>query len=185
MRKMARFETERAAKEYLIERIVAEAKRGGVPLTEVERKMLYFTESGWTLPNILEVNAAFERDYDDDEYERKIAELARRIEESDAAKGAQDQANWDAAVAKLSEGDHYLLVLIDTNLSTAGTDSSFWDRLAPWIPVADGRPQRKPGDFGRLILTAFIVIFGWALLNYLLRLIFSPDWKASIRHFLR
>ena len=87
---MARFETERAAKEYLIERIVAEAKRGGVPLTEVERKMLYFTESGWTLPNILEVNAAFERDYDDDEYERKIAELARRIEESDVVKGAQD-----------------------------------------------------------------------------------------------
>jgi len=42
---MARFETERAAKKYLIERIIAEAKREGVPLTKVERKMLYFTKS--------------------------------------------------------------------------------------------------------------------------------------------
>lgn len=182
---MAQFETERAAKEYLVERIVAEAKHEGVPLTEVERKMLYFTESGWTLPNILEVNAAFERDYDNDEYERKITGLAQRIEESDAAKGAQDQANWDAAVEKLSEGDHYLLVLIDANLSATGTTSPFWDRLAPWIPVADGRLQRKPGDFRRLILTAFILIFGWVLLDYLLGLIFGPDWREGIRHFLR
>lgn len=37
------------------------------------RKMLYFTESGWTLPDIMQVNEQFDREYDQDEYERKMA----------------------------------------------------------------------------------------------------------------
>ncbi len=36
----------REAKEFLASRIVAEAERENVPLSEIERKMLYFTESG-------------------------------------------------------------------------------------------------------------------------------------------
>ena len=61
------FRTQREAKEYLAERIVSEAVREGVPLSEIERKMLYFSETDWTLPNILEINAEFERDYDQNE----------------------------------------------------------------------------------------------------------------------
>ncbi len=38
-----RFSSSRAAKEYLIERIVAQAKQDGIELDEIERKMLYFT----------------------------------------------------------------------------------------------------------------------------------------------
>ncbi|HEX3353709.1 MAG TPA: hypothetical protein VHS34_12870 [Terriglobales bacterium] len=34
----------REAKEFLISEIVAEAQRENAPLSEVERKMLYFTE---------------------------------------------------------------------------------------------------------------------------------------------
>ena len=41
------------AKESLISKIVAEAQRENAPLSEIERKMLYFTESGWTLPDII------------------------------------------------------------------------------------------------------------------------------------
>jgi hypothetical protein len=78
--------TEREAKEYLAERIAAEAAREGKPLTEIERKMLYFTETGWTLPDMIQVNAEFERrDYDYDTYERKILGLAREIEKPSAS----------------------------------------------------------------------------------------------------
>jgi hypothetical protein len=143
---MTQFETDREAKEYLAERIVAQAKREGNPLTEVERKMLYFSETAWTLPNILEVNAEFERDYDNDEYERKIAGLAQRIRESNKAQGDEDPTTWDLAVEKLSEGDHYLLVLIDSRL------------------VSAGEPVRPPGDFLRLILTALACTFGLLIL---------------------
>ena len=56
-------------------RIVAEAQREGVSLSEIERKMLYFSETDWTLPDIDKVSEAFEREYDNDEYEKKITSL--------------------------------------------------------------------------------------------------------------
>jgi hypothetical protein len=107
-----RFRTIREAKDYLAGRIADEAKREGTPLTEVERKMLYFTETGWTLPDMKEVSAEFDRDYNQEEYERKIAGLVGRIQASDEAQSELEQGTWDRAVEKLSEGDHYLIVLI-------------------------------------------------------------------------
>jgi len=65
------------AKEFLISQIVEESVRERVPLSEIERKMLYFTESEETLPDIYEVNDQFEREYDSSEYEKKIANLLR------------------------------------------------------------------------------------------------------------
>ena len=46
IRHMKAFHSGQEAKEFLISEIVAEAQRENVPLSEVERKMLYFTESG-------------------------------------------------------------------------------------------------------------------------------------------
>jgi hypothetical protein len=46
---MSRSSTERPAKEFLIEEVVREASHEGVPLCEIERRMLFFSESGWTL----------------------------------------------------------------------------------------------------------------------------------------
>jgi hypothetical protein len=52
---MKAFHSGREAKEFLISRIVEEAQRENIPLSEIERKMLYFTESGWTLPDIMKL----------------------------------------------------------------------------------------------------------------------------------
>jgi hypothetical protein len=147
-RKMATCEKERDAKEYLVSRIVNEAEQEGSPLTEVERKMLYFTETGWTLPDIMEVNAEFERDYDNDKYERRIAGLVRRIEEDNKSQGGEEQSAWLRAVEKRSEGDHYLLVLINPRLVNASETA------------------RPPGDFVKLVLaalalTAALLLFHW------------------------
>ncbi len=109
-----KFGSQREAKEYIVARIVAEAAREGVPLDDIERKMLYFSETGWTLPDILAINEEFERDYNEDAYEQKIAGLAQGIEERDSKSGSDEQAAWDDAVIKLSEGDHYLLALLDS-----------------------------------------------------------------------
>jgi hypothetical protein len=40
------------AKEFLVQKIVEQASREGVPLSEVERGMLYFSETGWAPPDI-------------------------------------------------------------------------------------------------------------------------------------
>ena len=68
---MQQFADAREAKEFLVERILSQAERDGVSLSEIERKMLYFSETAWTLPDIMEVNEEFDRRYDQDEYEQK------------------------------------------------------------------------------------------------------------------
>jgi hypothetical protein len=84
-----KFDTSRDAKEFLAGRIVAEAQRESVPLSEVERKMLYFSETAWTLPDIAEMNNAFDRDY------------------------SQELDTWTEAARILRREDHYLLVMLD------------------------------------------------------------------------
>ena len=120
---ISQFQSERDAKEYLIGKIAGQAEQRGIPLSDVERKMLYFSETGWTLPGMLKINAEFERDYDNDEYEQKIAGLVRAIEKGNEAVGGEEQSKWDDAVVKLSEGDHYLLVLVGLGRSSASQSS--------------------------------------------------------------
>jgi hypothetical protein len=111
--KAVSFRTIREAKEFLANNIAAEAERKGTPLTEVERKMLYFTETGWTLPDMKEVSAKFDRDYDPKDYERKIGELVSKIQVRLADQEQSEQERWNAALEKLGHGDHYLSVLAD------------------------------------------------------------------------
>ena len=138
----ARFRTVREAKDFLVSAIANEAANAGAPLTEVERKMLYFTESGWMLPGMKEVSAQFDRDYDQDAYEKKIASIVARIQARFPGENEEEQMRWDGAVEKLSEGDHYLLVLIDA-----------------------ASPARKGAKHNLKLLIAALVFFGLAILN--------------------
>jgi hypothetical protein len=96
----------------LISRIVAEAQRDNILLSEVERKMLYFTESGWTLPDMTAVSESFDREYDQNEYEQKIAELIRNAARHDRKESPDQYAAWWAAIRFLRREDHYILVMI-------------------------------------------------------------------------
>jgi hypothetical protein len=71
------FSSGREAKEYLISQIILESGRRGVALSETERKMMYFTETAWTLPDMDEVKAAFDRDNDQKAYEAKVGRIAQ------------------------------------------------------------------------------------------------------------
>jgi hypothetical protein len=126
--------------------------------------MLYFSETDWTLPGILDINAEFDRDYDDNEYERKIAGLIRNIEAGDAI-DEQEQKTWKQAVDKLAEGDNYLSILLDPSFSPAG------------------EAVRPPHDRLKLWLTALGIIFGffglWGLLNWM----FGPKLWALLDWF--
>ena len=154
-----RFHTEREAKQYLVEQIEAEAAHQGIALTDVERKMLYFSESGWTLPGIMQVNEEFERDYDEAAYEQNIAGLVNALESRNAAGNPRAQADWDSAIVKLGEGDHYLLVLIQGAANQSPQ--------SPWLPTLNHARLRPQGDWGRLILVAVAVIAGLLLFIWL------------------
>jgi hypothetical protein len=120
--------TSRDAKEFLISRIAQEALEEGVPLSEIETKIMYFSETAWTLPDIDEVSEAFDRDYDQPDYERKIRALVRHLRDRLRKTDPDDLKTWDDAVRALRKEDHYLLVLID-----AGHDQDAYSIKSPQV----------------------------------------------------
>lgn len=123
------------AKEFLISQVVAEAKREDVPLSEVERKMLYFTETQESLPDIYEVHDQFERECDDTQYERKIAGLLRNARKRERHESADAESRWKNAIADLRKEDHYLLVMVDQSQQPVG---DFWNLIAWGTGVSIG-----------------------------------------------
>jgi hypothetical protein len=109
---MNRFAGAFEAKEFLVASIVEEARREGVPVSEIERKMLYFSETAGTSPGISEAREVFDGEHDQDEYEKKIERLIRNLRTR-----AREEHNrlfdaWPDAIRALRNEDHYLLVMI-------------------------------------------------------------------------
>ncbi len=100
-----------SAKQFLISRVVEEAESAGVPLSEIETKMLYFSEVHPSLPDISEVNAEFEKSYDADEYETKITALLKNARDRDEKQSDVQGQQWRYAIDALKHEDHYLLVM--------------------------------------------------------------------------
>jgi hypothetical protein len=109
---MKAFHSGREAKEFLVSELVTEAQRDKVPLTEVERKMLYFTESGWTLPDIMKVCEDFDREYDQAKYEKKIAKLVTKADRRIRKSSRDEYGRWRDAIRFLQREDHYISVMI-------------------------------------------------------------------------
>jgi Flp pilus assembly protein TadB len=142
---MILFGSAREAKEFLVARIVDQAQREGISLSEVERGMLYFTETGWAPADIISTMERFECQYDAADYERKIAQLIRN------ARQLADQQEFDAwteAIRTLDKEDHYLGVMLDQAGAT--------------VPAV-----RPPGDLLKLFGSAFAIVLGFLCLIYL------------------
>jgi hypothetical protein len=106
-----RFQGAREAKEFLISRIVEEANRENAPLSEIERKMLYFSETDWTLPDIMQVNEEFDREYDQDDYEKRIKNLIIAAAKHDRKESSDQYDSWLEAIRILEKEDHYIVVM--------------------------------------------------------------------------
>lgn len=128
-----------ATKEFLISRVIKEAEADGANLSEVERKMLYFTEVDPSLPDIYDVNEQFEHNYDSDEYEAKISRLLKNARDRDRKESASGEQAWKDALNALRKEDHYILVMIGLAFSPvlgrSGTGHRLRDSL---IYVAGG-----------------------------------------------
>lgn len=133
------------SKQFVVDRIVDQARREGVALTDIEIRMLKFTEEPSNSKD-LEAAAIFDRDYYDEEYEKKIANLVRHAYERDKQSGNQD--SWDDPLVHLACRDLYLNVTIEragVNRDTLGFLGDGRFVLYGVVPVA-------------LCLTAAVVI---------------------------
>jgi hypothetical protein len=107
------------AKQFLVSRITEEASRRHVRLSELERKMLYFSEGYPTLPDIMEMNEQFEAEYDSEKYEEKIKKLSKNAFRRDQRESPENIPLWREAVKVLNKEDHYILVMLDVPRSLA------------------------------------------------------------------
>lgn len=102
--------TTHAAVDFIVAQIVDEAARRAITVSDVERKVLYFAESADTPRSMVELMEAFERDYDESEYEQKISDLLRSAHKRTRS---SDKDAWAAALKRLRHSDVYLGVMLD------------------------------------------------------------------------
>jgi len=108
------------AKKFLVSQIADQARRGHHPLSEVEEKMLYFSETYPTPPDMAEVAERFGREYDDSKFEDKIFRISRRAFQQDKKESPDTARLWREAIKVLKKEDHYLLVMVE--LPRSGSD---------------------------------------------------------------
>jgi hypothetical protein len=100
----------REAKDFLVQQTAEQAALENVPLSGLEKRMMYFTKTGECPEDPIALNNAFETEYDTTTYEKKIsllmAQAYRRIKREDPEK----LRLWNNAFRILSKGDHYLLL---------------------------------------------------------------------------
>ncbi len=125
------------AKQFLISRVIEEAELEHVSLSDIEKKMLHFTEVHPSLPDMYEVNEEFDRNYDSDEYESKIAGLLREARARDREQSPTQAQQGDDALAALKKEDHYILVMVAQAFGSGASGSRFRDFLL-YVAIAVG-----------------------------------------------
>jgi len=133
----------REAKDFLVWQTAEQAVLEGVPLSDLEKRMMYFTESGYVPEDPIKLNDEFEAEYDSDEYETKVSLLMRHAYSRIEKENPRACAQWKEAIRTLSKGDHYLSVL--------------WEhRPALW----ESEPSQKlfSPSFWKLLVVAILVL---------------------------
>ncbi len=144
------------AKDFLVRQAVEQARLEGIPLSNLERRMMYFTETGECPEDPLALNEEFEKEYETDEYETKVKKLLANAHRRLKVEGSSALADWEESLKVLDKTDDYILILCDRS------------------PLARlGNPEALPSvlffvfRLGLLVLAAYVV---WDFLKFLLRI---------------
>jgi hypothetical protein len=170
---MSPFLSARAAKDFLVSQIARQAALEHVPLSEVERKMLYYTESYESLPDIAAVAEQFDAEYDSAEYESKISRLIANAIDRLKRESPSERDTWDDAVKYLRKEDHYILVMIHEMADpTIENDSAV-------VPRPDWRDQWKLLGAG-IATAAVLVTVIFAIGSWGNDIDWKPEWFRSV-----
>lgn len=104
------------AKQFFVDKIVAEATAQALPLSAAERYMLAWSESDPHFVQDRALTAAFEAETSGAEFEGKVSRLARDAYTRDVRSDSAGRESWRQAYAVLKKGDHYLLVMLERAL---------------------------------------------------------------------
>jgi len=119
--------TQTEAKLFFVNKVIAQARAEGVPLTGAEREMLSWSESDPNIKIDPTLPARFKAETSDEEYEKKIVGLLVRSFGTDIAANPQAEDEWKQASRVLHEGDHYILIMLDEAIGPRW--KSWWQKL--------------------------------------------------------
>lgn len=147
----------REAKDFIVQQATEQAMLEKLPLTDLEKRMMYFTETDPTsCKDPLALNAEFEAQYDTPAYESKIAGLLSRAYKRLKTENPEKERYWDDAIRTLKRGDHYILLMWH--------NAPFSGAFSTGLPET---PSSKSGNnvvrFGTIALVIFFGII--ALIN--------------------
>lgn len=124
------------AKDFLVTQTAEQATLDGVSLDDLEKRMMYFSESDTTAEDPGKLNDEFESKRDPIEYEAKVSKLLHRAYRRLKGENPSDASTWDEAIRTLRKGDHYILVM--------------WDSITA--------RERPPHDTLKLVGTALVIV---------------------------
>ncbi len=129
----------KAAKDYLVQQTAEQAALEHVSLSDIEKRMLYFTESDpASCDNPIELNDDFEQEYDTPEYEAKISRLLHHAYKRLKPEDPEGVRQWNEAMRVLRKGDHYILVLWDTETASDHPVRDFFKPFGIGLLIAVG-----------------------------------------------
>lgn len=124
----------REAKDFLVRQTAEQASLEGLPLSDLEKRMMYFTEGRGAVEDPAALNDEFEAQYDTAAFEKKISRLMRlaykRLKKEEPEKALQ----WTTAIRTLRKDDHYILVLAGDAVG-GGLIANWRITLAVLLPV--------------------------------------------------
>lgn len=115
--------TQTEARQFFVEKIIQQAQREGIALSDDEQRMLLWSESEPDSVGDPALAERLEREISDADYEAKIAGLLKNRFKEECAADPEAKKLWTTARAVLSQGDHYILLMIDQAIAT---------HLKPW-----------------------------------------------------
>ena len=101
----------REAKDFLVAQTAEQAVLEDMPLSDLEKRMMYFTEGPGAIEDPATLNEEFEAQYDMAQYEKRISRLMGHAYKRIKNQNPEIVRCWDAAIRALRRGDHYILVL--------------------------------------------------------------------------
>jgi hypothetical protein len=103
-------EDPQSAKQFLLRCLVDQAHRDGVTLSDIEKRLFLFSETDGNTD--WDANQHFDAEYNDIEYEAKIAKLLHRSDVQ-ARNSTAEMTAWQSALEAVRDVDFYGLIMVD------------------------------------------------------------------------
>jgi hypothetical protein len=106
------FNSQSEAKQFFAQRVITQAEKEGVGLSEAERYMLSWSEVDPEFKPNYDLAAKIDKEIPQDKYEAKIRGLIERAYRHDVQTDPLAETRYREAYNTLKQGGHYILIMV-------------------------------------------------------------------------